>query len=300
MRPIAVVLIVVAVIASGLAAFLAQHWMAASTVHEEGPAAVEVLVAGHDIPAGAVLQAGDLRLDKWPQSAVNPRLVTRSGGQDPVPGFVGRVARFAMAEGEPVTQDSVFKQDASGVLAGMLGPGMRAVSVAISNPSAVSGFVTPGDRVDVVLAADVGREEGKRIESGPIAQYAAETILRDVRVLAIDQQIARGRDSAAILGKTATLEVTPKQAEILTAAGLMGQLSLVLRSIAQAPANPVDKDSAGKDALAKDPFTADTEVSKALEAVHAGAFNAAPETPNAKRGPTVRVNRGGAISTTGF
>ena len=77
MRPIAVVLIVVAIIASGLAAFLAKHWMAASSSRQAaGTATVEVLVAGRDIAAGTVLGAGDLRLDKWPQSTVNPRLVT--------------------------------------------------------------------------------------------------------------------------------------------------------------------------------------------------------------------------------
>ncbi len=291
MRPIAVVLIVVAVIASALAAFLAKHWMTASSARQGELATVEVLVAGRDVPAGAVLQAGDLRLDKWPQSAITPRLATRGGGRDPVPGFVGKVSRFAIAQGEPVTEGSVFAQSAAGLLAGMLAPGMRAVSVAISDTSAVSGFVTPGDRVDVVLGADIGRDEGKHIEAGPIAQFAAETIMEDVGVLAIDQRIARGRDSPAMQGKTATLEVTPKQAEILTAAGMMGQLSLVLRSIAQPPA---------KAAAIADPFTADTEVSKALEAVHAGVFAASPTTAGARRAPAVTVNRGGTISTTGY
>lgn len=298
MRPIAVVLIVVAVVASALAAFLARHWMASSSAQRGAEAAtVEVLVAARDIPAGSVLAAGDLRLDKWPPSTINPRLVTRSaGGPDPVPGYVGKVTRFAVTQGEPISANSVFKPDAAGVLAGMLAPGMRAVSVAITNPSAVSGFVTPGDRVDVVLTADIGRDEGKHIENGPIVQYASETILRDVSVLAIDQLIARGRDSPAVLGKTATLEVTSKQAEILATAGMMGQLSLVLRSIAQAPAPA----NAAEAAAAKDPFTADTEVSKALEAVHADAFAPSPATPERQRGPTIRVNRGGAISTTGF
>ncbi len=296
MRPIAVVLIVVAVVASGLAAFLAKHWMAASTARQVAQTATaEVLVAGQDIAPGTVLSAGDLRLDKWPQSTLSPRLVTAAGGRNPMPGYVGKVTRFALANGQPITADDVFQEGAAGVLAGMLAPGMRAVSIAISNPSAVSGFVTPGDHVDVVLAADIRRDEGKTIEAGPIVQYAAETILEDVRVLAIDQQIARGKDSPAMLGKTATLEVTPKQAEILTTAAMMGQLSLVLRSIARAPAKV-----AAKNALLNGPFTADTEVSKALEAVHAGAFAPAPESPKARRGPAVTVDRGGTISTTGY
>ena len=288
MRPIAVILMVVALVASGLAAFLAKRWLTTSAERQEAAAqAVEVLVAARDVPAGLVLQAGDLRWDRWPLSLANPRLVTRTAGQDPAARFVGRTVRFGLTESEPLSDAAVFKPEA-GVLAGMLAPGMRAISIAITTPSGVSGFVMPGDRVDVVLGADVAREQGKRVESGPVAQYASETILEDVRVLAIDQQIARGRDGAAILGKTATLEVTSKQGEVLTTAGMMGQLSLVLRGPGP------DSGPAARPGT----FTPDTEVSKALEAVRGSGTEGRSAIRH--HGTAIRVNRGGSISTKSF
>lgn len=284
MRPVAMILVVVAVIAAGLVAFLAKRWVDAEQARQGGSRVVEVLVAAHDVQAGAVLQAGDLRYDKWPASVVTPRLATTAGGVDPKPGFVGTVARFALAEGEPVTQAAVFKQEGAGLLAAMLGPGMRAASVAITNPSAVSGFITPGDHVDVVLAADINKQDGKAV--GPIVRYASETVLHDIRVLAIDQQIARGRDGAAIQGKTATLEVTPKQAEVLVTAGMLGQLSLVLRSTAR-----------GGDDAVGEPFTPDTEASKALLSAH-GAPAAVEHRSGG--GMAVKINRGGAVSSKSY
>jgi len=299
MRPIAVILLVVAVLAAGLAAFLAKRWVDAESARQDGggPATAEVLVAAREIQVGAVLQAGDLRYDKWPLSAASPRLLIKAGADDPMVTVVGSVARFAMADGEPVTLAGVFKQEGAGLLAGMLGPGMRAVSVAITNPSAVSGFITPGDRVDVVLGADVTRSDNQA-SNDTIVKFAAETLLEDIRVLAIDQQFARGNNAAAIQGKTATLEVTPKQAELLTTAGLIGQLSLALRSTA----NPVATDAG----VNKEPFTPDTEASRALKSLHEGKTSAPepePAAPTRRRGrggASVKINRGGDISNKSF
>jgi len=295
MRPIAVILVVVALLASGLAAFLAKRWVdSESARHEgEGVATIEVLVASHEVPVGAVLQAGDLRFDKWPQSAASPRLLLKNGADNPLAKVLGSVTRFAMADGEPVSLAGIFKQEAAGLLAGMLGPGMRAVSIAISNPSAVSGFITPGDRVDVLLGADLSRAENTQGGGGgPIVKFASETVLENIRVLAIDQQFARGNNAAAIQGKTATLEVSAKQAEVLTAAGMLGQLSLVLRSTASAG----DPDGT----TVKAPFTPDTEASRALKSLHEGAE--APPSPERHHGGgnTVKINRGGDVSSKSF
>lgn len=297
MRPIAVILVVVAVLAAGLAAFLAKRWADSESARKDvdGPATAEVLVAAREISVGAVLQAGDIRYDKWPLSAASPRLLVRKGSDDPQLTVIGSVARFAMADGEPVTMAGIFKQDGAGLLAGMLGPGMRAVSVAITNPSAVSGFITPGDRVDVVLGADVTHGDNQA-SSDKIIKFASETVLENVRVLAIDQQFARGNNAAAIQGKTATLEVTAKQAELLSTAGLMGQLSLALRSIA----SPAVVDESGKDS-----FTPDTEASRALKSLHEGKPAAAAAGAPAPRrkanfGVGVKINRGGDVSSKSY
>lgn len=290
MRPVAVILVVVAVVSAGLTAYLAKTWLDSQSRSGAPTAAAEtaeVLVVARDLPAGTTLADGDLRYDKWPVSVAAGRFVTKKPGEDAKAGLIGLVTRRALTEGEPFTQSATFKQDAAGILAGILGPGMRAVSVAITNASAVSGFVVPGDRVDVVMAADFQRADNQGAKGGPIVRFAAETVLEDVKVLAIDQQIAKGKDGAAIPGKTATIEVTPKQAEKLITAGMVGQLSLVLRSMAKGTEQPEAK------AL---PFTADTEASQAMQSL--AGRKAKPS--GGGGGSGVVINRAGDISTKSF
>jgi pilus assembly protein CpaB len=291
MRPIAIVLVVVAVFAAGLTAFLAKRWLDTQAMRRaqvDQAALTEVLVAAREMPAGTVLQGDDLRWERWPEAAINPRLVTRTGGDDTRAQYVGQVTRRVLAEGEPFTPAATFRPETAGVLAGLLAPGMRAVSIGVTSASAVSGFITPGDRVDVVLAADVRKADNNAEDKGgPIVRFAAETVLEDVKVLAVDQQIARGKDGAAIQGKTATIEVTPKQAELLTAASMLGQLSLVLRGYQSA--------GEAKAAQPHDPFTPDVEASRALQSIH---------TPKAKTGghggAGITINRAGSVSAHSF
>ncbi|CAA7625883.1 Flp pilus assembly protein CpaB [Magnetospirillum sp. UT-4] len=284
MKPVVIVLMAVAVAAASATAFLAQRWVstqAARPVATQAAPVAEVLVVAREVAAGTALAEADLRYEPWPANAAQ-RFVARKPGEDPRAQMVGLVTRRALAEGEPFTQAAAAKPDA-GLLAGLLAPGMRAVSVAISNASAVSGFVAPGDRVDVVMAADFQRADQDSVgKGGPIVRFAAETVLRDVKVLAIDQQIARGKDGAAIQGKTATIEVSPKQAEAMIAAGMMGQLSLVLR--------PQAREEEAPETTAMASFTADIEASKAMR-----ALNGEPRTSNGGGG--VRINRAGTVST---
>ena len=294
MRPITIVL-VVAALAAGLTGLLAKAWLDRQAVpaSEARPAVTEVLVTARAVDAGAVISSDDLRYESWPNSVITPRLVLRHPGEDPKAQLVGQVARRALTEGEPFTSAATFRQDSAGILAGILAPGMRAVSIAITNSSAVSGFVSPGDRVDVVLATDMQRAvdaQDRQGSGGTILRYASETILTDVKVLAIDQQITRGRDGAAIQGKTATVEVTSKQGEILTTAGMVGTLQLVLRGLpdsAQPVASP--EEDVG--------FTSDTETSKALQAL---AYGKAKPTVSSPGGGGVKVNRAGIITSEGF
>jgi len=301
MRPVFIVL-VVAALAAGLTAFLAKSWLegqATGAARQEAPATAEILVAARDVAAGTVLQADDLRYDKWPVEAVSPRLVVRTGGEDAKAAFLGQMVRQSLFEGLPFSPAAIFRTDTVGVMAGLLAPGMRAVSISITNPSAVSGFITPGDRVDVVLAADLQRanEGGDRTPSGGfMARYVAETVLSDIKVLAIDQQIARGRDGAAIQGKTATVEVTPKQAEILTAAGMLGSLQLVLRGQPDPKAVSAPAPVAAAEEMG---FTSDAEVSKALQVLLGAKAMSKSERPS-RSGGVVQINRAGQVSNQGF
>ncbi len=108
---------------------------------------------------------------------------------------------------------------------------MRAVSIAVDQTSDVSGFVLPGDRVDVLVSLSASVEAGG---GNGYQRKAAETALRDVRVVAIDQR-PDSKDGQAVVARTVTLEVTPKQSEVLALAGDLGKLSLSLRSLVASP-----------------------------------------------------------------
>lgn len=230
MRPLMIVLVSVALGIAGVTAFLARSFLnqpapAASTPAD--PSGVQrVLVAAREISAGAIVVEEDLRFEDWPAHLVDKRFLVHAGVTDPRAKVLGSTAARRILAGEPLSGASVFRQDQAGQLSGMLGPGMRAVSIAISPTNAVAGFVTPGDRVDVVLLTQFspGGDRGRATEKLKVT----ETLLRNVRVVAIDNNVKTG--GVAAPGKTATLEVMPRDAEALLLAGATGTLYLVLRS----------------------------------------------------------------------
>ncbi len=293
MRPIAVIVGGVALLAAGLAAFLANHWLESRSSRTAKPVIVmaDVLVAARPLPAGTVITANDLRYDHWPKSSVPVALLGPDGGKMPTARFVGAVTRYALVAGQPMSPGSVFRSKGAGVMSGMLKPGMRAVSISITPFTAVSGFAIPGDRVDVLLSADITKRDGVLV--GPVARYATQTILRNVQVLAIDQQLAPKAGAAALTGNTATLEVTPRQAEILTTARMMGTLSLTLRSFARTPVAV-----AKRRAEHARPYIADIGVSSALRAVRASERQQAGI--GGAGGNTVVIDQGGSISRKSF
>jgi pilus assembly protein CpaB len=143
--------------------------------------------------------------------------------------LLGTVVRNEITAGQPITQGSLIKPGERGFLAAALGPGMRAVTVPVSNISSVAGFVFPGDRVDIVLTQSVaGGGEGQPLK-------VSETIIRNIRVLATDKRTsgtnAEGKPEVIDVSSV-TFEATPKIAEKIAVAQTIGQLSLSLRSIA--------------------------------------------------------------------
>ncbi len=167
------------------------------------------------------------------------------------------MARGQIAAGEPVTEGKLVLAGTRGFMAAVLQPGTRAVSMPITATSAVSGFIYAGDRVDMLLT---------HVLRGPTGQHSAtETILRNVRVIAMDQKLDFSPGDKPDIGKTATLELTPKQTELVTLAVKMGDLSLVLRSLQDA--NDDGRDAAVAENAAAEPgdsFTEDTQVSKLI------------------------------------
>ncbi|MBF0324603.1 MAG: Flp pilus assembly protein CpaB [Alphaproteobacteria bacterium] len=291
MRPVTLFLVVFALAVAGLTAFLAKRFLdqnnrpvAAERVLEP---AKSVLVTARDVVAGTALASADVKWQSWPVDGDDTRfLVKAEGSADPLAAAIGQHVRRPLAAGEPIRRELLFKPGQAGVMAGMLTPGARAVAISIGANNAASGFILPGDRVDVVLTADLSRLTGAtQPQPGIAAKFAAETILTDIRVLAIDQAVKPGQATdTALVGKIALLEVTPDQAEQLATAGMMGALSLSLRSLAVAQESAP---ATGRH------YTSDTSLSKALSAYAGGR----PQQSGGGSG--IRVNRGGKLSVEG-
>src|SRR5205085_9489311 len=154
----------------------------ANAVVAAGP---EVLVAKRPLPVGTIIDAEALRYQVWPKGLVQPAYYIKGQpGTNPAD-LIGTVVRNEITAGQPLTQGALIKPGARGFLAAALGPGMRAVTVPVSATSGVAGFVFPGDRVDLVLTQEV---DGAGENSGPPLR-ASETIVRNIRVLAVDQRL---------------------------------------------------------------------------------------------------------------
>ena len=189
-----------------------------------------VLVARDQIPPGRILRATDLVWRAWPEEQLKPTYIQL--GSQPISSFVGHVVRAGVGQGDPINSANIIAPGDRGFLAAVLQPGMRAVSIAITAETAASGLIMPGDDVDIMFALTVPEDDSDK--STGVVRQAVETVLRNVRVLAIDQKLAPAA-GAALIGSTATLEVTPKQAEIVTLADFVaienGKLTLTLRSL---------------------------------------------------------------------
>ena len=251
-------MIVAALGIAGLTFFLAKDFLDEQTEDSQeaaGPqiAVAEVVVAVRDLPAGTIIQETDTRWQSWPQQALDPSFIVQAKGQGAaqIRDLNGNVVRRAISAGEPVTLEKVFKRGEAGFLSGAMTPGMRAVSIGVKANTGTAGFILPGDRVDIILVQG-GLVPADPDADGPSIKRASETILRDIRVLAADQTVDDVAKNAQ-LSKTVTLEVTPKQAEILAVAGDMGKLSLVLRSLTPGTDDPSIGD-----------YTADLDISLAL------------------------------------
>ena len=190
---------------------------------------VKVLVAKSDLVVGTQIGRENLHWQTWPQESVAPTYVVEGNkitdaGKSAekrltMEDFIGAVVRLPIAAGQPLTPGLVAKAGDRGFLAAVLQPGMRAMSIGVSQVSGISGFILPGDRVDIMWD----------VKSSSKGYPFTQTLMRDIRVIAIDQKT---QASGASPAKTITLELTPVQAEALSLASNMGSLEFVLRSIA--------------------------------------------------------------------
>jgi pilus assembly protein CpaB len=197
---------------------------------QKATAEVEIVVAKVNLPAGYILQPKDMRWQAWPDKTLADDYILKSKGGT-LESLQNAVIRRGVAAGEPLTWGRVVKKGDRGYLAAILTPGMRAFSVRISDISGISGLVFPGDRVDLIISHKVTKKNAKGED---ITNTASETILTNVRILAIDQK-TDDQEGKPLVAKTATLEVTPKQAEEVALASNIGEIVLSLHSLAQTP-----------------------------------------------------------------
>ena len=223
-----VVVLIIALSAGGVAAYLAR-----GTDEKSRPAepvaqlpTVEILVAKSDIGLGQVVKPEDLQWQIWPAATASGSLINRAGKADAITEIAGSIARAPFIAGEPIREQKLVKANGSGFMAAILPTGMRAISTEISPETGAGGFILPNDRVDVILS----RREKNPDSKGPDL-VIAEIVLTNVRVLAIDQAPKEKEGINTLVGKTATLELKPDQAETLARARQGGTLSLALRSI---------------------------------------------------------------------
>ena len=220
--------LIIALSAGGVAAYLARGTEEKSRTVAEPVAqlpTVEVLVAKTDIGLGQPVKPEDLQWQAWPASAAG-NLVSRASRAEAIKEIAGSIARAPFIAGEPIREQKLVKANGSGFMAAILPTGYRAISTEISPETGAGGFILPNDRVDVILSKREKNPDGK---GSDVVQ--SEIVLSNIRVLAIDQAPKEKEGSNSLVGRTATLELKPEQAETLTRARQSGTLALALRSI---------------------------------------------------------------------
>ncbi|MBA4013562.1 MAG: Flp pilus assembly protein CpaB [Phenylobacterium sp.] len=210
---------------------------------------VQVLVAKRELPIGTRLTPADLGWQPWPADALNAAFVTDGASpalpakmpdkavqkaaraandlvmpQGAMQAFEGAIVKEALAAGEPVVARKVVRAGQSGFMAVVLQPGMRAMAVPINAETAAGGFILPGDRVDVLQSRSDSSSGSKTM--------LTEVLMRNVRVLAIDQNIEPAKDARTIVGGVATIEIPATDVEVIARGKAQGEMQLALRSYA--------------------------------------------------------------------
>jgi Flp pilus assembly protein CpaB len=242
MEPKKIALLVGAVVVALVTALLARSMFVSSATPVavaapqifSAPKGPKILVATRALPAGTILEESSYKYQPWPKDLLQGAYYVQDEGKTDVVALRGAVVRNPIAAGQPITVGSVVQPGDRGFLAAALGPGMRAITVAVRAETAVAGFVFPGDRVDLMLTQTVTGGEG----GGPPLK-TTETIMRNLRVLATDQRTSSEDEKGQKEVKqfqTVTLEVTPRIGEKVAVAQTIGTLSLSLRPLAESTA----------------------------------------------------------------
>ncbi len=230
MSPARIIILLVALVAGVGAALLVQRPSQGPepVAKVEAAPTVPVLVAAVDIPIGQTVTADNLRWQSWPVSGMPAGIIRKDETPEAEKEIIGQLARQALLAAEPIRREKLIKTDGTGFLSAVLPSGMRAVAISTDSRGAntAGGFILPNDRVDVINTSRTG--------TGNNATTSSETLLHNIRVLAIGQNVQERNGEKVVIGETATLEVDPGQVETLIQAQKAGTLSLALRSLKDA------------------------------------------------------------------
>ena len=267
MSPVRLFILVIAALAAIVLAFVVRGAFApkkaapppaAIAAAPDAKPTIQVLVAKRDLPIGTRLVAGDMGWQQWPAEGMNPSFITDGSGpkvekagaagaaegaartagnlftNGDMGGMVGVIVKEPFVVGEPIVARKVVRGGEGSFMAVVLTPGMRAIAAPVTVDSAVAGFILPGDRVDVIYSRDAQSEDVKG--------YVTRTVMRNVRVLAIDQKPQPDKDAQTMVGAVASLEVPAADVEAMASAVAQakqsGVLILVLRGVTDTAGGP--------------------------------------------------------------
>lgn len=232
-----------AAIAAGAAALIVRGLMGGATPQVQAalPRMVtqQVLVAASDLQPGEHLTGTEVKWQSWPKNSIDSSFITNKSVASPQAAVDGTVVRAPIVAGQPITNANIVHSDAAGVMAASLTPGMRAIAIPVTTETGAGGFILPNDRVDVLSNVQTS-DNPKR--------YRSVTLVENLRVLAMDQTFKEDKNQKVVVAKTATLEVSPAQAELIMQSQIGGTLSLALRSLADSSASALASSALGSQA----------------------------------------------------
>ncbi|MFN4183927.1 MAG: Flp pilus assembly protein CpaB [Hyphomonas sp.] len=240
MSPIRIIILLLALVAAGGAALLVSRMSQPQIVTEtvtrdltvvqtEQVSEIKVLITSRDLAIGDQIKADDLKWSVWPEKGVVEGQFIETAAPGAIEEITGATVKLPIYKSEPIMPQRIVKRGEAGLLPLLMSADMRAVSVEISPESASGGFILPNDRVDLILTYELTPTATNGLRD---SRTVSQTILQNVRVLAIDQTYApTTAEETARLGNTATLEVTPSEAELVALSQRKGRLTLALRPL---------------------------------------------------------------------
>jgi len=234
--PVKIIILIVGGLA-GLAAIFIGRGVLSENSEAANPVVIEktvevaqsdVLVAVRALSVGEVVQTSDMAWVPRLDETLTEDHITKDLNPDALEEFNGNIVRIPIFANEAIHSQKVVSRGETGIVAALLSPGLRAVTMEISPESAAGGFILPDDRVDVILTQEVEVDTGDDTEEFT----QSSVLLENVRVLAIDQGLTHSVDSSSDIGSTATLELSQENAALITLSERRGRLSLLLRSMA--------------------------------------------------------------------